>query len=351
MSDVLSIMSVGTSLHRGFLRSHALPLLMTLLLVFTPNVHAQTPEAPAFEATVLVESAFVRAAPTTESEVVASVFEDNTLTVVGRNLDGLWYQVRRPGRMNNLGWIATSLLDWDFRPEDLPLTDFTTGLTGPVALSADPGYAALIIQGAILRDIPLRSGNEIMTLPFNIIVPVVARNQTGTWLQVNYLGTEGWISIINVRRAPLNIDSIPLGRNLPPLSDATALIIPPELQLEQLNRFRDHIRYQVEMTYALEHFWSDVLEGEVMPCEPPAFAQNYLYGSQDERQLPELEYLVPRVSEAKLRINASIQAMYTCGAKNPLVVLGARSDALNARIILENAMLLTDYVEGIIKRR
>jgi hypothetical protein len=328
-------------------------LLVMFFLFASAPVHAQTPEPelPEYEAVVQAESGFVRALPTTDSEVVSNVFEDNALIVVGRNLDGTWFQVRRPGRMNNLGWISRNLVMFQFLVEDLPLTDFTTGLEGTTVLTADPGYAVYIVQGAILRDIPLRSGVEIMTLPFNIVVPVIARNQTGSWLQVNYLGTEGWVSIVNVRQTPENVETIPLGKNLPVLSDAPVLIVPPELQMEQLERFRDYIREQEEMTHALEHFWSDVLEGEVMPCEPPSFARDYLYSSQDERQLPELEYLVPRVSEARQRINASIQAMYTCGAKNTLVILGARSDALNARIILQNAMFLTDYVEGIIKDR
>jgi len=332
---------------------HALPVLV-MLLFMTGIASAQeaTPEAeaPELRASVRVESAFVRALPTLDAEVVGSVFEDNELVVVGRSLDGSWFQVRRPGRMANLGWILGTLIDWEFRAEDVPLTDFTVGVTGPTPLTADPGFAAYTLQGAVLRAEPLLTGADIGRVPFNIIVPVIARNQNSTWLQVNHLGNVGWINSVSVRRLPNRMD-IPQAPNLPPLQNSTVLIIPPEVQLAELDRLREYVTYHRNMTASLESFWAQVLLGEVMPCEPPPFAVEYLYSVDNERAVPELEYLVPRVTEALDDINASIDAMYTCGVVNPRIVLAARNNAINARLVLDASLGLVDNVEAIIRDR
>src|SRR5689334_9976903 len=69
----------------------------------TPEV---TEEALVVYAEIQVESANIRALPSLDSEIVAGVFENDRLEVIGRNADGLWFLVRRPHRLYNLGWIA-----------------------------------------------------------------------------------------------------------------------------------------------------------------------------------------------------------------------------------------------------
>src|SRR5689334_21318951 len=114
----------------------ALFLILTILLG-VGAVSAQSPKNP-FEVKVGVESAFVRATPSDSGKLSASVFQDQILLVVSRNLDGTWFEVRRPGRMTNLGWIFHDMIDDTFNPEDLPLGDLVTGVTGPNPLTTAP---------------------------------------------------------------------------------------------------------------------------------------------------------------------------------------------------------------------
>lgn len=303
-----------------------------------------------FRARVVAQDANVRALPTLESDVIASVFEDDTLEVVGRNLDGTWFEVRRPGRFNNLGWVHYTLLNWDFRAEFLPLTDTTTGLTGETLLEGDTGFAVYLYAETVMRRLPF-DGERIGSVPFGVIVPVRGRNQNGSWLLVNYLGLEGWINIFYTRRLP-DVMAVPEIPGLPPLEPpTTALVIPPDVQVAEIQQFRDYILSHYDFTFELEGFWAKVFEGDVMPCEPPPFVEAYLYSTDDERAFPELEYLVPRLGEGLDYINHSIETMYTCGVVNPRLVITARNDAINARFVFQATLDVLDNMEYAIRNR
>jgi hypothetical protein len=90
-------------------------LILIAALQLSGTIVAQDSPKP-FTMVVQVDSAFVHAAPAEDAERIASVFEDNKLEAVGRNLDGTWFEVRRPGRLTNLGWIFNKMVDWDFAP-------------------------------------------------------------------------------------------------------------------------------------------------------------------------------------------------------------------------------------------
>jgi len=187
-------------------------------------------------------------------------------------------------------------------------------------------------------------------VPFATAVPVVARNQDGSWLLVNYLGTQGWIISFNTRRRD-DLLEIPEAPNLPPLSVAPVTIIPPEVQLAEVEGVRLYVLDHRGMANELEYFWNDVLEGEVMPCEPPPFVLEFLYTREDERAFPELPRFIPRLNEGVGFINTSIDAMYTCGVVNPDIVLAARNDAINARVIFNATLDILDNIESIIRSR
>ncbi|HEX2623420.1 MAG TPA: SH3 domain-containing protein, partial [Phototrophicaceae bacterium] len=90
-------------------------VLFLLVSAASAAVEAQTAPAssvasPEFVVAVAVDSAFIRAAPSLEAEAIASVFENDNLVAFGRNIDGLWVQVRRPARRDKVGWIAREVL-------------------------------------------------------------------------------------------------------------------------------------------------------------------------------------------------------------------------------------------------
>lgn len=326
-----------------------------LLLIGVTGAAAQeAAEPPVFEAFVSAQSANVRSAPAETAEVVGSVFSDEQLEVVGRNLDGTWFEVRRPGRMNKLGWMLTSLLDYTFLPELLPLTDLTTGLTGETPLEADPGFAIYTLGNLALRAEPSTEAEQIGIVSFFSTVPVVARNQDGSWLQVNYLGTVGWVAAFNTRQRE-DVLTVAVAPGLPPLPTFELapgiVIIPPEVQLAEVERMRAYVLESRALANQLESFWAIVLNGEVMPCEPPPFVLDYLYSQESERAFPELPRYVPRLNEGIGFLNNSIDTLYTCGVVNPDLVIYARNEAINSRVVFDATLDILDNIESIVRRR
>lgn len=296
------------------------------------------------EVYVQVGSANIRIEPILDGTAIGSVFLDDKLEVVGRNADGTWFEVRRPGRKSNLGWIFNAMLDWEFRPEFLPMTNSTTGVIGTPIEETD--YTVFVLQNAVMRTQPDRTGTRITTVPLLTTVPVIERNQDASWLKVNYLGQVGWI-VAFVTRTPQDILEAPLAAGLPPLPER--LIIPPEIQLDQVERLREYVTTSRDVARDLAFFWDTVAKGNTMPCESPPFVLDYIATDADVQQLPELNRLVPRMTTAIDDLNDSIEPLTICGVLDLATVTGARADAINARIILDNNLVQLDNVESIIK--
>lgn len=302
-----------------------------------------------FRASLEFDSAFTRERPTLEAEAVASVFEDSPLEVVGRSMDGLWFEVRRPGRTNNLGWILAELLDYDFLPEYLPLTDFTTGVTGPHVLTEDPGFAVYVQGNANLRTRPnVRNSERVGVVERFTVIPVIYRDQQALWFYVNYLGTEGWLSSSTVR-APVNALDIPEAPNLDPVDQIPIVIIPPEVQLAQVERMREFTMTGRDLAARLEAFWYVILGYEIMPCEPPPFLADYGYNPNDVRELPELTRYLPNLEAGVDYLNGSIELLTVCGVFDRRVVNRARANATNAKVAFDATLGALDVLEDTIR--
>ncbi len=292
---------------------------------------------------VQVGSAHVRAIPSLDGVEIGSVFLDDRLQVVGRNADGTWFEVRRIGRQTSLGWLFNEMVDWEFRPELLPMTDRETGVVGTPII--DSGFTVFVLQNAVMRDQPDRSGTQITTIPLLTTVPVVNRNQDASWLKVNYLGQVGWV-VGFITRQPENILAAPLAEGLPPRPEV--FVVPPEIQLEQVQALREYVILSRGVATDLFFFWDTVSKGNTMPCEPPAFVVAYQATDTDVQQLPELNRIVPRMFTAIDYINSSIDPLTQCGVIEVQAVFQARADAINAQVILDNSIVQLDNVESII---
>jgi hypothetical protein len=322
-------------------------LIVVILLGVVGPASAQDNENP-FSMTVAVNSAFVHAAPAAESPRVASVFEDQVLEAVGRNLDGTWFEVRRPGRLTNLGWLPEEFVDWEFHPEDLPLTDLTTGLIGPEPLTADPGVALFMQSGARLRALPTRTSTALGSVPRFATVPVIGRNQDGTWLKVNYRGYVGWVIAFTGRDIPTVMD-LPVAPDATPPDTPGVVIIPPEVQLAQIQRLRDFVAPRQALADSLASFWLVVLRGEIMPCNPPQSVMMYQYLRGDVRELPELDLYAPQLIQAVDYLNESIAMLQNCGVVTTEDVQAARAAAINANILFASTTYQLDSLELLIK--
>jgi hypothetical protein len=296
---------------------------------------------------VRVESAFSRALPDFEAEATASIYEGEPLEAVSRNLDGSWLEVRRPGRLNKLGWVYTGTIEWDFAVEFLPLGDITTGVTGPNPLLSAPEFAVYFPEAPILRQQPLRRAGRVqpvVNIPPLVTLPVLARNQDGSWLFINYLGHQGWVVAFAGRDRPDVLD-IPQAPNLPPLEGVPTVIIPVELQQAQIDRLRSFINERRAYAVNLESFWWRVYRGEIMPCDVPPEFTEYPYTADDVRQLPELNRYVPRLGEAIEHMATAREPFVACGIVSPRMVSRARDSAINARIIFDATLQTLQRLE------
>lgn len=323
--------------------------LIFIIMLCVVSVAQAQEQKTKFKATTKVESALVHVLPSEDAKVVASLFRDNRLEVVSRSLDGSWFEVRRPGRLTNLGWVFNKIIKWDFNPEELPLGDLNTGAIGPNPLTKAPAYGAFLKEGLALRQSPDRTSPLIVNIPALVTIPVLERNQDGSWLHVNYLGYDGWMIAFAARIS--NVMAVPEAKGLPPLTTIAVIIIPPEIQQAQIDRLRVFIVKQRDFAAVLEGFWWDVFRGAVKPCEPPAAVLAYNYNDQDIRELPELDRLVPRVMDGITYINDSIHPLDTCGVLSPDVVVDARNDAINAKGILNAELERLKSIEDIVQDR
>lgn len=320
-------------------------LIVLVLLGVVGGVQAEVK----FKATTKVDSVIVRQLPSESATMVASLFRDDPLEVVSRSLDGSWFEVRRPGRLTNLGWVFNKLLEWEFNVEYLPLGDLTTDLLGPTPLTTAPDFGAYLKEGLALRESPVRSSPLIVNIPPLVTIPVLERNQDGSWLHVNYLGYDGWV--ISYATRIENIMSVPEAPGLPPLTTIAVIVIPPEIQQAQIDRLRAFILIHRDYAMVLESFWWDVYRGAIKPCEPPDAVLAYNINDQDVRELPELGRLVPRVMDGIDYLNKAITPLNACGVLSPAVVSDARDDSINAKVVLNAELERLADIERIVQAR
>ncbi|MEO8393387.1 MAG: SH3 domain-containing protein [Chloroflexota bacterium] len=334
-------------------RAHLL-ILIGLLLVIAPASSLFAQDAPTpmptpildslntftsgsrFLVRVNTDSLNVHRFPSDNADRVASLFKGDIVQAVGRSLDGSWFEVRRIGRMNNLGWVVNTLIDWDFLPETLPLGDIRTGITGPVTLASAPPIGLYLLQAPILRELPLRTGRRIMALPPLIVIPVIARNRDTTWLQVNYFGYQGWINRASIReRGDIDLNTLPVPPGIPEPDTVPVIVIPLEIQQAQIDRLRSYINDRETLAIGLEAFWWGVYRGEIMPCNAPPEIANYPYTDEDIRELPELARYVPRLTDALNYLTTARNPLLRCGIIGPSTAVDARNSAINARVIFD----------------
>jgi hypothetical protein len=288
---------------------------------------------------VVPDSAFLRVVPDAEAEAAASVFANDSLVAVGRNIDGEWIEVRRPGRLTGGGWIARRLTSFTFDVALLPITDLETGLIGPDPV-IDTGFSILTISEGTLRATPFRHGTQLDIIPVNMTLPVVERTPDNQWLKINFRGTEGWLAEYETRSsADLNLIAISPEYAGDP-AYAALVTIPPEVQIEHIDDLVTYLQPIETVTADVVHYWKMLSLGETMECLPPAGGyQDYPATAQDIVELPELRRQRRILTQAIVDINLSIQAMQRCGIYTESEISQAYADGLNALTIFRLVML------------
>jgi uncharacterized protein YraI len=305
-------------------------LLLLIVLLTVSSIHAQNTSE--FILQVLADSAFIRAAPDKEAPEVASVFENDSLTAVGRNIDGLWLEVRRPGRKDAAGWISREVALFTFEVAKLPITDLTTGLTGPEPV-VDTGISVLMVGEAKLRTGADQDSAEITVIPVNLTLPVLERTPDRLWLKVNYRGTVGWVAEF-LTSTSADIRDVMVSPEYALTNLGAFEIIPPEIQIAQIDRLTVWIAEMDAIARDVSTYWTLMSKGETMECRPPAgdYAY-YAYTPRDIAELPELRRQVRILQQAIDDLNSAIATMKRCGVYLDKEIRAAYADAINAQTI------------------
>jgi hypothetical protein len=309
--------------------------LFLLVLVFLSQTIVLAQELPQHDVQVVVESAYVRARPTTEALPTASVFIHSNYVAVGRNMDGTWLEIRRPGREDSMGWIARDLVMLTFDLGQLPITDATTGLVGPEPVM-DTGFALLTIDVVPLRIRPDRAAPAQTEIPTFMTLPIIERTPNNQWLKVNFRGTVGWIPQF-LTSTRVNLNEVPVSLEF--AGDARYTVfatITPAQQIAQIDRLLDFIAPIQQTAADVAFYWQQMTAGETLECRPPA--GQYAYFSitpQDVSELPELRQQDRLLHQAIDDLNLAVEMMQACGVYTPQQVRQAYARALNARGIFQ----------------
>lgn len=327
------------------------PIQPTVAATPTLMEAAEETISPAIETDILlsvvVDSAFIRSAPSLDTKPSASAVEGDRLQAIGRNADGTWYEVARPYSTTRLGWISREVIG---RPNSdifsLPITS-TVGVTGDTPVF-DTGFAAFVLGESALRSEPGLQAERVGIVPNSVTIPVLARNQDGSSIQVNYNGHVGWIAAFLLRISTDPLD-LPVAENIPP-PIFVKVEIPYELQIAQVERLQTYAETQFSEAQGMSIYWDRVINGEVLPCDTFTPVEPYRYSERDVQELPELQRVAPRMAEAIDFLNQS-RSISECGVLPLGEVSSARAAAINARFILRNSLFEIENIEEIVNTR
>lgn len=306
-----------------------------LLLIFCSALMVSAQEKPNTVLQVVADSAFIRVLPDENAKAAGSVFANASLIAVGRNMDGEWLEVSRPGLQRKLGWISRKVTAFTFSVSQLPITDFTTGLLGTEPV-VDSGFAILMINEGNLRSAPSRYANKIVVIPLNLTLPILERTPDNQWLKINYRGYVGWVAEYTTR-STVDLNTIPIS---PEYAGNPAYapfeVIPPEVQIAQIDRLVAYLTPINQTTIQVIDYWRLMERGETMECVPPAgnYA-DYPINARDLTELPELRRQVRLLKDSIANINASIKIMQRCGVYTPPEIQSAYAKAISAQAFFD----------------
>lgn len=174
------------------------------------DIGKPTPGAPA--ATVQATTLNVRNFPSTVgTDVITKVSAGAVYPVVGRLADNSWWQIQANGVT---GWVFGALVrveNGGAVPVISPQVSGSTPGTGSTAAPSPTGFNATTLANLRLRSTPQITNNTLTTIPRGAVVPVLGRNSNTSWLQVNYNGQVGWVSIAFLSiEPPLIVDNVPV---------------------------------------------------------------------------------------------------------------------------------------------
>lgn len=146
--------------------------------------------AGALRATVIRASVLnVRAAPSLGGDRVGQILRGQTYAVVGRNEDARWFLLQLSGFQ---AWAYGYYLFIDGNEFNAPVTSAVAVFGLPAGVT-DTGVLAQTRAVMRLRAEPTTLSAQTGRVTWGAFVPVIGKTADGTWYQVVWRGTIGWL--------------------------------------------------------------------------------------------------------------------------------------------------------------
>ncbi len=160
----------------------------------------------------------IRSAPGQDAPAIGLLNAGMKVQVVGRDADGNWWQIVTDQSPNGTGWVTAAYVsgvEKDAVPVvDVPVaaTALPPGVTAPPPATATPAAkTAVTTQMINVRAGPGTTFDALGMLQPNTPVTLTGRNETNTWIQVEYpagTGQNGWVAALYLK-IEVGLDGLP----------------------------------------------------------------------------------------------------------------------------------------------
>lgn len=147
----------------------------------------------------------IRDAPSTGGNRIGRILRGQTYRIIGRDSDARWFLLQLSGYQ---GWAYGYYLAYNFNEFTAPVVSGNSilGLAG----QADFGVRAQTRATMRLRGAPTVMSEQIGRVSWGAFVPIVGRTADGTWYQIVWRGTVGWVFSEFVRVLEGDIANVPI---------------------------------------------------------------------------------------------------------------------------------------------
>jgi uncharacterized protein YgiM (DUF1202 family) len=167
-------------------------VLVLSFVVFQSPVQAQSNDA--FNATVRAAVLNVRSGPSLRSAALERLKLGTTVTVLGRNSAGTWFEVRTS--QGTVGWVAALWARLSSGSVmNVPVASVSTTTQAAAAPAGNQITATVFTLRLNLRQTPSTTATKITLLRKGAVLTILGRNSAGTWLKVQtgQATQQGWV--------------------------------------------------------------------------------------------------------------------------------------------------------------
>jgi uncharacterized protein YraI len=182
----------------------------------------------------------VRAGPDKTQSALGTLNNLDQVEIIGKDAGGGWYLILYAPSPTGLGWIASAFIRIQGDATRIPVVDQNATTLSPTqgstaAPTSAPFTATSAVKtGIVQQKINVRSGpgsnyNSLGILNPGDTVTLTGRNETSSWLQIQYPGgpdDRGWVSAAYVQVT--TVEGLPYYNNLgTPIGNIPTLVVEP----------------------------------------------------------------------------------------------------------------------------